>query len=125
MSVAFCYLRVVGRGFARVILPELLLDRSGFKGDALSCTAAVLVDIGIAMDLSFDLCKQEILARELVPVLNGWHRAPRDMNIVMSEQNEENAQLVQFAKWLADREIIDNKARWAPMFLRFGGNQAE
>lgn len=52
------------------------------------------------MDLSFDLCKQEILARELVPVLNGWHRAPRDMN-------------------------IDNKARWAPMFLRFGGNQAE
>ena len=81
----------------------------GFKGDALSCKAAVLVDI----------------ARELVPVLNGWHRAPRDMNIVMSEQNEENAQLVQCAKWLADREIIDNKARWAPMFLRFGGNQAE
>ena len=97
----------------------------GFKGDALSCKAAVLVDIGIAMDLSFDLCKQEILARELVPVLNGWHRAPRDMNIVMSEQNEENAQLVQFAKWLADREIIDNKARWVPMFLRFDGNQAE
>ena len=97
----------------------------GFKEAALSCKAAVLVDIGIAMDLSFDLCKQEILARELVPVLNGWHRAPWVMNIVMSEQNEENAQLVQFAKWLADREIIDNKARWAPMFLRFGGNQAE
>ena len=97
----------------------------GFKGDALFCKVAVWVDIGIAIDLSFDLCKQEILARELVPVLNGWHRAPRDMNIVMSEQNEENAQLVQFAKWLADREIIDNKARWVPMFLRFGGNQAE
>lgn len=47
------------------------------------------------------------------------------MTIVMSEKNEENAQLVQCAKWLADREIIDNKARWAPMFLRFGGNQAE
>ena len=26
--MAFCYLRVVGRGFARVILPELILDRS-------------------------------------------------------------------------------------------------
>ena len=62
------------------------------------------------MDLSFDLCKLEILAGELVPVLNGWHCAPWDMNIVMSEKNEENAQLVQFAKWLADREIIDNKA---------------
>lgn len=97
----------------------------GFKGDALFCKAAVLADIGIAMDLSFDLCKLEILAGELVPVLNGWHCAPWDMNIVMSEKNEENAQLVQFAKWLADREIIDNKARWAPMFLRFGGNQAE
>ena len=29
--MAFCYLRVVGRGFARVILPELILDRSAFK----------------------------------------------------------------------------------------------
>lgn len=77
------------------------------------------------MDLSFDLCNQEILAGELVPVLNGWHRAPWNMNIVMNEKNEESTQLVQFAKWLADREIIDNKARWAPMFLRFGGNQAE
>lgn len=47
------------------------------------------------------------------------------MNIVMSEKNEENTQLVQFAKWLADREIIDNKSRRSPMFLRFGGNQAE
>ena len=46
------------------------------------------------------------------------------MNIVMSEKNEENAQLVQCAKWLEDRKIIDNKARWAPMFLRFGDNQA-
>ncbi len=97
----------------------------GFKGDALSYKAAVLADIGITMDLSFDLCKQEILAGELVPVLNGWHRAPWNMNIVMNEENEESAQLVQFAKWLADREIIDNKARWAPMFLRFSGNQAE
>ena len=28
MSVAFCYLRVVSRWLARVILPELILDRS-------------------------------------------------------------------------------------------------
>lgn len=95
----------------------------GFKEGDLSCKVAILADIGIAMDLSFDLCKLEILAGELVPVLNGWHRAPWDMNIVMSDKNEENAQLVQCAKWLADRVIIDNKARWAPMFLRFGGNQ--
>ena len=29
--MAFCYLRVVGRGFARVILPELILDRSALE----------------------------------------------------------------------------------------------
>ena len=75
----------------------------GFKGDALSYKAAVLADIGITMDLSFDLCKQEILAGELVPVLNGWHRAPWNMNIVMNEKNEENAQLVQFAESLTTR----------------------
>ena len=33
MSVAFCYLRVVSRWLARVILPELILDRSGLGGN--------------------------------------------------------------------------------------------
>lgn len=75
----------------------------GFKGDALSYKAAVLADIGIVMDLSFVLCKKEIFAGELVPVLNGWHRAPWDMNIVMNEMNEENGQLVQFAESLTTR----------------------
>lgn len=32
--MAFCYLRVVERGFARVILPELILDRSGLYDSA-------------------------------------------------------------------------------------------
>lgn len=31
-TVAFCYLRVVSRWLARVILPELILDRSGSYG---------------------------------------------------------------------------------------------
>ena len=31
--MAFCYLRVVGRGFTRVILPELILDRSDLDMD--------------------------------------------------------------------------------------------
>ena len=31
MSVAFCCLRVVSRWLARVILPELILDRSAVK----------------------------------------------------------------------------------------------
>ncbi len=91
----------------------------GFQGDALSCKAAVLADLGIAMDLSFDLCKQELMSGELVPVLNGWHRQPWDMNLVMSDKMEGNPQLMRFAQWLADREIVDNKARWAPMFRRF------
>lgn len=30
--MAFCYLHVVSHGLTRVILPEPILDRSGFKG---------------------------------------------------------------------------------------------
>lgn len=92
-----------------------------FSGDALSCKAAVMTDAGIAIDLSFDLCKQEILKGELVPVLNGWHRTPWEMTLVMTERLQSNARLMQFCRWLVERESVDNQARWKPMFRMLGG----
>ena len=43
--MAFCYLRVVGRGFARVILPELILDRSATAEDLLIALKAICPDV--------------------------------------------------------------------------------
>ena len=92
-----------------------------FTGDALSCKAALMSDAGIAMDLSFDLCRQEILRGDLVPVLNGWHRLPWEMTFVMTARLQDNERLMQFCRWIVERETIDNVARWKPMFLKFGG----
>ena len=78
-----------------------------FTGDALSCKAALMSDAGIAMDLSFDLCRQEILRGDLVPVLTA--------------RLQDNERLMQFCRWIVERETIDNVARWKPMFLKFGG----
>lgn len=99
----------------------LVWNRVSFSGDALSCKAAVMADAGIAIDLSFDLCKQEILKGELVPVLNGLHRTPWEMTLVMTERLQSNARLMQFCRWLVERESVDNQARWKPMFRMLGG----
>ena len=47
----------------------------------------------IAGRVSFDLCRQEILRGDLVPVLNGWHRLPWEMTFVMTARLQDNERL--------------------------------
>ena len=53
-----------------------MYKRIAFAGDVLSGKEVLLAAEGIAVDLSFHICRHEIEQGRLVRVLAGWHRPP-------------------------------------------------
>ena len=68
-----------------------------FSGDVLS-------GMGVAIDLSLAFCWRDIEQGRLLPVLNGWSRAPWDLTVAIKKQNLSNQRLVALARALVEHE---------------------
>lgn len=84
----------------------LVYDRIAFAGDALTGKEWLLASAGIAIDLSFAICWPEIESGKLIPVLNGWKRAPWEITVVIKRQDLSNNRLVALA-----REIVEHESK--------------
>ncbi len=56
---------------------------------------------GIALDLPFFYCVDEILSGKLVPVLDGWHRASQNNYVICSKKAWNRPSCRSFAHWFA------------------------
>ncbi len=56
---------------------------------------------GVALDLPFFYCVDEILSGQLVPVLNGWHRTSQNNYVICSKKAWSRPSCRSFAHWLA------------------------
>ena len=60
--------------------------------------------MGVAIDLSLAFCWRDIEQGRLLPVLNGWSRAPWDLTVAIKKQNLSNQRLVALARALVEHE---------------------
>lgn len=70
-----------------------------FSGDVLSGKEWLM-----AIDLSLAFCWRDIEQGRLLPVLNGWSRAPWDLTVAIKKQNLSNQRLVALARALVEHE---------------------
>ena len=83
---------------------QLRYRNVAYSGDVASGMEALLAGDGVAVDLSFAVCEREYRDGTIVPVLNGWHRPPWDVCLVMRRDQLPNARMVRFFNWFAERE---------------------
>ena len=84
---------------------EVLLQCAGiaFAGDVLSGKEALLNGEGVALDLSFSSCRDEIESGLLFPVLRGWHRPVWELTVAVSAA-QADSRVLKFAQWFAQSE---------------------
>ena len=75
-----------------------------FSGDVLSGKEWLMAGMGVAIDLSLAFCWRDIEQGRLLPVLNGWSRAPWDLTVAIKKQNLSNQRLVALARALVEHE---------------------
>lgn len=75
-----------------------------FSGDVLSGKERLMAGMGVAIDLSLAFCWRDIEQGRLLPVLNGWSRAPWDLTVAIKKQNLSNQRLVALARALVEHE---------------------
>ena len=75
-----------------------------FSGDVLSGKEWLMAGMGVAIDLSLAFCWRDIEQGGLLPVLNGWSRAPWDLTVAIKKQNLSNQRLVALARALVEHE---------------------
>lgn len=82
----------------------LVYKRIAFAGDVLSGKEVLLAAEGIAVDLSFHICRHEIEQGRLVRVLAGWHRPPWDLTIAVCDERVTDSRILNFCRLFAEYE---------------------
>ena len=82
----------------------LMYKRIAFAGDVLSGKEVLLAAEGIAVDLSFHICRHEIEQGRLVRVLAGWHRPPWDLTIAVCDERVTDSRILNFCRLFAEYE---------------------
>lgn len=82
----------------------LMYKRIAFAGDVLTGQEVLLAAEGIAVDLSFHICRHEIEQGRLVRVLAGWHRPPWDLTIAVCDERVTDSRILNFCRLFAEYE---------------------
>ncbi len=64
---------------------------------------SVLASLGVAVDLTWNKCVEDVLAGRLVPILPGWFRPPSPVYTVVSRSAWMLRRVRLFAKWFNDQ----------------------
>lgn len=89
------------------------------QGDAVYCENLLLAGVGIAVDVSLNMVREQLLSGEVVPVLPGWHREPWRSSIVC-RRSDLGDPLVQEVMALMLEEFNRICGRWREWYRRFG-----
>lgn len=82
---------------------EINSERMTISTNASNIKNFALQGYGIALDLPFFYCADEILSGKLKPVLDGWHRASQNNYVICSTKAWNRSICRTFAHWFATR----------------------
>ena len=89
------------------------------SSDILMIKAAVMNGLGVAVDIPFAHCHEELKRGELVPILNGWHRPSLGASVVCSQAAWHIRRVRVFMQWYSERyrEEFSELEKRAPELL--------
>ena len=67
--------------------------------------SSVLASLGVAIDLTWNKCVEDVLSGRLVPILPGWFRPPSPVYTVVSRSAWMLRRVRLFAKWFNDQML--------------------
>ena len=80
---------------------------------------AALEGQGIAFDLALGMVSEYLERGLLVPVLQGWHRAPWKKSLLVKTRDLENPWIREFVDWYRVFEPASSKKAWRHWYKRF------
>ena len=75
---------------------------------------------GIAVDLALGYTKEHLRRGELVPVIDGWHRAPWNKSLIYRPESLSDRRLAAFLRWYAAFEPESSHREWQYWYSYFG-----